>query len=38
LVRDIDAVHANAAARGLLEPDGTVMLAATRARLIRWKL
>lgn len=34
LVRDIDAVHANAAARGLLSPDGTLMLAGTRVRLI----
>ncbi len=35
VVRDIDAVHANAAARGLLDPDGTVVLAGTRVRLIR---
>lgn len=35
VVRDIDAVRANAAARGLLDPDGTVMLAGTRVRLIQ---
>jgi hypothetical protein len=35
VVRDIDAVRANAATRGLLDPDGTVMLAGTRVRLIR---
>ena len=34
VVRDIDAVHAGAAARGLLDRDGTVMLAGTRVRLI----
>ena len=34
VVRDIDAVHAGAAARGLLDKDGTVMLAGTRVRLI----
>lgn len=35
VVRDIDAVRANAGARGLLEPDGVVVLAGTRVRLIR---
>jgi hypothetical protein len=35
VVRDIEAVHAKAAARGLLDPHGTVMLAGTRVRLIR---
>ena len=35
LVRDIDAVQANAAARGLLAPDGAVVLAGTRVRLIQ---
>jgi hypothetical protein len=35
VVRDIDAVRANAAARGLLDRDGNVMLAGTRVRLIR---
>ena len=35
VVRDIDAVRATAAARGLLDPDGTVILAGTRVRLIR---
>jgi hypothetical protein len=35
VVRDIDAVRANAARRDLLDPDGTVMLAGTRVRLIR---
>jgi catechol 2,3-dioxygenase-like lactoylglutathione lyase family enzyme len=34
VVRDIDAVRANAAARGLLDPDGNVTLAGTRVRLI----
>jgi len=34
VVRDIDAVHAGAAARGLLDKVGTVMLAGTRVRLI----
>ena len=34
VVRDIDAVHACAAARGLLDQDGTVILAGTRVRLI----
>jgi hypothetical protein len=35
VVRDIDAVRASAAARGLLDPDGTVMLAGARVQLIR---
>jgi hypothetical protein len=35
VVRDIDAVRAKAAARGLLDPDGAVVLAGTRVRLIR---
>ncbi|MEO7208087.1 MAG: hypothetical protein ABI145_15205 [Steroidobacteraceae bacterium] len=35
MVRDIEAVHANAAARGLLDADGTVVLAGARVRLIR---
>jgi hypothetical protein len=35
VVRDDAAVRANAAARGLLHPDGTVILAGTRVRLIR---
>jgi hypothetical protein len=35
VVRDIDAVRAQAAARRLLDPDGTVMLAGTHLRLIR---
>jgi hypothetical protein len=35
VVRDIDAVQANAAAKGLLAPDGAVMLAGTRVRLIQ---
>jgi catechol 2,3-dioxygenase-like lactoylglutathione lyase family enzyme len=35
VVRDIGAVQANAAAKGLLAPDGTVMLAGTRVRLIQ---
>ena len=35
VVRNIDAVRASAAARGLLDPDGTVMLAGTRVRLLR---
>ncbi|HEY6621736.1 MAG TPA: VOC family protein [Steroidobacteraceae bacterium] len=35
VVRDIDAVHAGAAARGLLDRDGAVVLAGTRVRLIR---
>jgi catechol 2,3-dioxygenase-like lactoylglutathione lyase family enzyme len=35
VVRDTGAVQANAAARGLLAPDGTVMLAGTRVRLIQ---
>jgi hypothetical protein len=35
VVHDIDAVRANAAARGLLDPEGTVMLAGTRVRLIQ---
>jgi catechol 2,3-dioxygenase-like lactoylglutathione lyase family enzyme len=35
VVRDVDAVHAGAAARGLLDPDGAVVLAGTRVRLIR---
>ena len=34
VVRDIDSVHACAAARGLLDQDGTVILAGTRVRLI----
>ena len=34
VVRDIDAVHACASARGLLDKDGTVILAGTRVRLI----
>ena len=33
VVRDVESVRANAASRGLLEPDGTVMLAGTRVRL-----
>jgi hypothetical protein len=37
VVRDIDKVRANAAPRGLLDPNGTVMLAGTRVRLIRWE-
>lgn len=35
VVRDIEAVRAKAAARGLLGPDGAVVLAGTRVRLIR---
>ncbi|HEY2463860.1 MAG TPA: VOC family protein [Steroidobacteraceae bacterium] len=35
VVRDIDAVRANAAARGLLDADGNVTLAGTRVRLIQ---
>src|ERR1700735_5690289 len=35
IVRDVDAVEANAAARGLLAPDGAVVLAGTRVRLIQ---
>jgi hypothetical protein len=35
VVRDIEAVRARAAARGLLDPSGTVLLAGTRVRLIR---
>jgi hypothetical protein len=35
VVRDIDAVRASAAARGLLDREGNVMLAGTRVRLIR---
>ncbi len=35
VVRDVEAVRAKAAARGLLDPDGTVVLAGTRVRLIR---
>jgi hypothetical protein len=34
VVRDIDSVHACAAARNLLDKDGTVILAGTRVRLI----
>jgi hypothetical protein len=34
VVHDIDSVHACAAARGLLDRDGTVILAGTRVRLI----
>lgn len=34
VVRDIDSVHACAAARGLLDKDGAVILAGTRVRLI----
>jgi hypothetical protein len=34
IVRDSEAVRANAAARGLLNPEGTVVLAGTRVRLI----
>jgi hypothetical protein len=34
VVRDIDSVHACAGARGLLDKDGTVILAGTRVRLI----
>jgi catechol 2,3-dioxygenase-like lactoylglutathione lyase family enzyme len=34
VVRDIDSVHACAAARGLLDKDGTVILAGTRVRLM----
>jgi hypothetical protein len=34
VVRNVDAVRANAAARGLLDPDGNVLLAGTRVRLI----
>ena len=35
VVRDVDAVQATAAARGLLAPDGAVVLAGTRVRLIQ---
>ena len=35
VVRDIDAVRAKAAARGLLDRNGDVLLAGTRVRLIR---
>jgi hypothetical protein len=35
VVRDVEAVRAKAAARGLLDPDGAVVLAGTRVRLIR---
>lgn len=35
VVRDADAVRASAAARGLLDPDGFVVLAGTRVRLVR---
>ena len=35
MVRSIDAVHANAAARGLVNDDGTVILCGTRVRLIK---
>ena len=35
VVRDIDAVHAKAAARGLIDANGTMVLAGTRVRLIR---
>jgi Glyoxalase-like domain len=35
VVRDVAAVRANAAARGLLDPEGNVTLAGTRVRLIR---
>jgi catechol 2,3-dioxygenase-like lactoylglutathione lyase family enzyme len=34
VVRNVDAVRANAAARGLLDPDGNVTLVGTRVRLI----
>jgi hypothetical protein len=37
VVRDIDAVRAKAAARGVLDPEGGVVLAGTRVRLIRGK-
>jgi hypothetical protein len=37
VVRDIDAVRAKAAARGALDPEGGVVLAGTRVRLIRGK-
>jgi hypothetical protein len=35
VVRDVDAVQAKAAARGLLDANGTVVLAGTRVRLIQ---
>jgi hypothetical protein len=35
VVRDLDTVHSRAAARGLLDKDGTVILSGTRVRLIR---
>jgi hypothetical protein len=35
VVRDVEAVRAKAAARGLLDPNGAVVLAGTRVRLIR---
>jgi glyoxalase-like protein len=35
VVRDVEAVRAKAAARGLLDPDGAVVLAGTLVRLIR---
>ena len=35
LVRDVAAVRAKAAKRGLLDPDGVVVLAGTRVRLIQ---
>ena len=35
MVRNIDAVHANAAVRGLVDDDGNVILSGTRLRLIK---
>ena len=35
VVRDVAAVRAKAAKRGLLDPDGVVVLAGTRVRLIQ---